>query len=225
MNTGAHQTHRDSRGLTLLELLVVVGIIAVLAAMVLPAVARTKAACGRVVCLNNLKQWGLATHLHAADNDDFLPPDGSPNGNSTDAGWYIDLPRTVNLPTYTQLTWPTNASISPDKSIWVCPSSTNKSNGNNLFFYCLNREVNGTGTGNHPVRITSILHQSRTVWLFDNGKRAAVAKQNNVAIKVHNEGAQFLFLDGHGEHFRNTQYWDFSKDRGLTNNPNLLWVP
>lgn len=225
MNTRIHHPHEDSHGLTLLELLVVIGIIAVLAAMVLPAVAKTKAFSGNVVCLNNLKQWGLATQLYAEDNDDFLPPEGSPNGSSTDSGWYIDLPRTINIPTYAELSWPTNASMSPDKSIWVCPSSTNKSNGNNLFFYCLNGELNGTGSGNHPIRLSSVPNQSRAVWLFDNGKRAAVAKQNNVAVKVHNEGAQFLFLDGHVERFRNTQYWDFSNDRGLTNNPNLLWIP
>ena len=83
MNTRTRQPQQDSRGLTLMELLVVIGVIGVLAAMVLPAVARTKAAGGAVVCLNNLKQWGLATHLYAEDNDDFLPPEGSPNGSST----------------------------------------------------------------------------------------------------------------------------------------------
>src|SRR5438093_4418002 len=35
-----------------------------------------------IACLNNLKQWGLATHLYADDHDDFLPPDGTPNPRS-----------------------------------------------------------------------------------------------------------------------------------------------
>ena len=63
------------------------------------------------------------------------------------------------------------------------------------------------------------------VWLFDNGKRAAVAQQNNVHTNLHSQGAQFSFLDGHAARFRNTEYWDFTLDKGRTNNPNLVWIP
>jgi prepilin-type processing-associated H-X9-DG protein len=177
------------------------------------------------MCLSNLKQWGVATMIYATDHDDFLPPDGTPNGTSTNSGWYIDLPRAIHIPAYSELPWRTNASMLPGKSIWVCPSSTNKSNGLNLFFYCLNEHVNNTGTENRPVRLASIRNPTQTVWLFDNGKRAAVAQQNNVALRVHNDGAQFLFLDGHGARFRHRDYWDFDRGRGLTNNPDLLWIP
>src|SRR6188474_2531992 len=98
MNIRTRQPQQDSRGLTLLELLVVMAIIAVLAAMVLPAVAKTKAVSGNVVCLNNLKQWGLATQLYAEDNDDFLPPEGfaNPSASHTNSGWYIQLPQVLN---------------------------------------------------------------------------------------------------------------------------------
>lgn len=225
MHIQSNHRRASQLGFTVAELLVVVAVIAVLTALVLPAVARTKALGEAVICISNLKQWGLATQMYASDNDDFLPPDGSPNGISIHSGWYIDLPRTMGIPTYAELAWPTNSSITPDRSVWVCPSSTNKSNGNNLFFYCLNREVNGTGVNNHPVRLSSILHPTRTVWLFDNGKRQAVAKQNHVAVNVHGQGGQFLFLDGHAARFRSVEYWDFGADKGLTNNPDLLWIP
>jgi prepilin-type processing-associated H-X9-DG protein len=75
------------------------------------------------------------------------------------------------------------------------------------------------------VRFSSLRRTSDLVWLFDNGKRAARAQQNNVHTNLHNKGANFSFVDGHVAHFRNTDYWDFSKKKGRTNNPSLLWNP
>lgn len=217
--------HRSTSAFTLIELLVVIAVIAILAALLLPALARAKAAAHGVTCLNNLKQWGLATQLYAEENEDFLPPDGSPNGTSTKSGWYIDLPRTIEVPSYPELRWRNDPSLVPEKSVWVCPASTNRSNGINLFFYCLNEHVNDTGVNNRPVPLSSIPRPTRTVWLFDNGRRAAVAQQNNVALNVHAGGAQFVFLDGHASRFRAPAYWDFSSSRGRTNNPDLIWIP
>src|SRR5947207_2327742 len=196
---------------TLIELLVVIAIIAILAGLLLPALTKTESKAQSIACLNNLRQWGLATQLYAVDNNDFLPPDGSPNGISVNSGWYIDLPRVLGIRPYNQLSWRTNANIAPEKSIWICPSNTNRSNGNNLFHYCLNEHVDGTGVNDAPVRISSIRNPAQVVWLFDNGKRAARAQQNNVHTNIHNRGANISFIDGHIQRFRSPEYWDFGK--------------
>ena len=215
---------RASRAFTLVELLVTIGVIAILAALVLSVFSHTRATTQAITCRNNLRQWGLATHIFAGDNNDFLPKDGSASGSSTTEGWYVDLPRTLGLPTYHEMPWRTNANIDPEHSIWICPANPRRSNGNNLFHYCLNRNVNGTGVDNQ-VNLYSIHRPTATVWLFDNGGLAPVAEWNNVHSNLHSRGAQFLFLDGHVARFRNKEYWNFAGNTGITNNPELVWIP
>lgn len=64
---------RRSRGFTLIELLVVISVIAMLLAIVLPALQHAKRSARRTACASNLKQIGVAFRSYANDNDDLLP--------------------------------------------------------------------------------------------------------------------------------------------------------
>ena len=65
---------RKAQGFTLIELLVVIAIIAILAAMILPVLARAKQTAVRIQCLNNLKQLGYAAQVYLTDNQSIFPP-------------------------------------------------------------------------------------------------------------------------------------------------------
>lgn len=69
---------RRSQGFTLIELLVVITIISILAAILLPALARAREAANRASCANNLRQLALVCQMFAGEHNGDFPP-GAPN--------------------------------------------------------------------------------------------------------------------------------------------------
>ena len=122
-------TRRARRGFTLVELLVVIGIIALLISILLPTLNRARAAAKSVVCQSNLRQVGLGLLIYADSNGQKLPPadtpsfDGSGNVNgSWHPFWYDHVAAAVGV----KADGDAYADHDPDAyaDAFVCPESS-----------------------------------------------------------------------------------------------------
>lgn len=126
---------RSRRGFTLIELLVVIAIIAILIALLVPAVQKVRESAARLTCTNNLKQVGLSIHSFASGNNNRLPPmvNYMGGGQGWTVFWAHILPGIEQDNLYRQMsTWGAswnnggNAKVVP---IYLCPSDSSHSNG------------------------------------------------------------------------------------------------
>jgi len=129
---------RSRRGFTLIELLVVIAIIAILIALLVPAVQKVREAAARTQCRNNLKQIGLAMHNYHSANKCFPPGFNSraafTDGPSLGPGWgwgayllpYIEQTGLYNQIDFTRdIADPANLRArTTSLAIFLCPSDS-----------------------------------------------------------------------------------------------------
>lgn len=126
-NKSNPQPRARPHAFSLVELLVTIAIIALLAAILLPALSGAKARALQTQCTSNLRQWGLAFRLYADDHEDFLPRRGQGvqvlAEISRPEDWFNALPFYFGQSSFALMVSNNVRPAAHSQSVFVCPSA------------------------------------------------------------------------------------------------------
>jgi prepilin-type N-terminal cleavage/methylation domain-containing protein len=166
------------RAFTLIELLVVIAIIGILAALLLPALAKAKNSAGKVTDLNNLKQIMVAVHVYTSDSGDVLPPPNWDGGVATVPGWLYTVDSSLSGPSRFNLEgglfWPTlhqaKIYVCPNDNLqmrhWLNRDQVTEQREQQLSSYAMNGAVVGY-TNIPPVKLAAMQPEDCAFWETD----------------------------------------------------------
>ncbi len=193
-------------GFTLIELLVVVAIIAILAALLLPTLARSKEKARSAQCSSNLRQWGLACRMYADDNEDYLPRRGqgvqvlAQIDRPTD--WFNALPFYFGLPTFQEMVTNNFKPAAHSQSVFICPSA-NDPGGTYFLPYCMNMNLCPWNLP-APVKFSDVMQPDCVVTMADApGPYASTFPSSRPysIVARHSARINLLFLAGQVQSF------------------------
>ena len=226
-------TRKIRFGFTLIELIAVVGISALLISLLLPALAGARRRAAAVNCESNLRQWGLATQMYAADYNGWLPRRGQGVQPTTKldrpTDWFNALPPMLKLPPYASLAAAGTIARPGASSVWLCPQAVDPG-GTFYWSYAMNMSLSVWDANQNngcPDKITGVGNNSVLVLFADApGNYAAVYPSTLPGgynpVPRHNGRLNICFLDGHVEAIDGNYS---GCGIGLISHPDLRWRP
>lgn len=210
---------------TLVELLVVVGIIALLAALLLPTLGKSQALARRTQCLNQLQQWGKALQLYASDNEDATPRRGQGVRPLTQLDrpedWFNALAPELSVEKFGDYINGAGTNTDSPPTLFVCPEARPAAH-RYFLTYAMNMYFSPWSLpASHA--LSKIPTPSAVVFLTDGGigycsAYPAVAEYSPQAR--HRKTANLVFVDGHAQGFKGDAIGSFS---GLNQRADVFW--
>lgn len=219
------KAHRR-RGFTLIELLVVIAIIAILGALVLPALSQSRMRADAIECRNNIRQLSLAFFMYADDNGSYLVNNyGKPQTIATRDTWANNVEDWGNSDDNTNITYIIDTLFSPYDSrsagIFKCPSDhAPAANGPRTRSMSMNGMVGDPGTlldyfnplyaqffkvGDIPDPAGIFVFLDEHCDTINDGffiNRLEDYQWGNLPASYHNGAVNLSFADGHTETHR-----------------------
>ena len=184
----------DAKGFTLIEMLVVIAIIALLAAILFPVFGRARANARRSSCQSNMKQISLGVLQYVQDYDERFPKTGgSTNGIAANCGGPDILSWASKTQPYIKST-----------QVFVCPEDTRKIA--NMCSYGNNQLIGVLAPTDAGIAVSTIAAPSHALLWYEDGYLPAynTIGCNNYwdrfafsMIQRHLEGSNIAFVDGH----------------------------
>ena len=208
MSTPQRIMDADMRGaraaFTLIELLVAIAIIAILAALLLPALARARENARQIHCVSNLRQIELSVFLYADEHDDRFPAQPIAAGGPSDGLYVRDAGGDGE--NYYDLTMP----YLGNENVWLCPSA-------NVAAGHMGYHMNGLVITTNGLAVGAVAQPSFTLLMNDAGEKRlwdqAFLRPNQLGglsydlpISNHKGGGNAAFVDGHVSWFHDTQW-------------------
>jgi prepilin-type N-terminal cleavage/methylation domain-containing protein/prepilin-type processing-associated H-X9-DG protein len=202
--------HGGRRGFTLVEVLAVAAIVAILAALAVPAWNRAGERARAAGCVTKLKTLGLGIQLYSQDHDGDLPRSFHSAGAHREPGWAASIAPYLGAPSANSV-----AEWKPVfNRFFRCPSDSSSdptvySYGLNVFYELTPDGDDYEGSPATWRRLLQVPHPSKTILLAETRPvpfgdhfmchqwSGTAAARNAVSFDRHAKKANFLFADGH----------------------------
>lgn len=216
---------RHSKGFTLMEILVVIAIILVLAAIAFPVIATVQNRAQKAVALNNMRQLGSASGSYTSQNDGQLPAEDAKGTDSWASAaqpenakaWYNSLPVILQQKSVAQYASNPQAFYSRENILFLPAAKypeTDKKLSAPMFAIAINTKLQRkSDVGEKSARMSQISNPARTVLFLEQGlkgeKPKAMAQQPaydgspkgsaKSFVARYNGVGVLTFVDGHAE--------------------------